>query len=74
MSAAETWLTPSEVEELTALKRWPAQCRALTRMGIPFRPNGVGRPLVERAAVLSKPEAKRAPKEPNWDALKKDAA
>ena len=48
----DTWLTPAEVADLTGLVRWTAQCRALARMGVPFRPNGVGRPLVERAAVL----------------------
>lgn len=52
MSAADTWLTADEVQELTGLKRWKAQCRALARMGVPFTPNGFGRPLVERAAVL----------------------
>jgi hypothetical protein len=59
------WLSPDEVEELTARKRWTAQCRALAMMGVPFKPNAVGRPLVERAAVLkTKPE--RTPAEPNW--------
>lgn len=66
----DTWLTPDEVQELTALKRWSAQCRALARMGIPFRPNAVGRPLVERDAVLKKKPAKAAKQwEPNWTAL-----
>lgn len=65
------WLTAEEVGELTDLKRWSAQCRALKDMGIPFTPNRAGRPLVERAAVLryrGKPE--RSPDQPNWDALK----
>jgi hypothetical protein len=48
----DTWLTAAEVEELTGRKRWKAQALALARMRIPFRPNGFGRPLVERAAVL----------------------
>lgn len=48
----DTWLHPDEVYELTGKKRWSVQCRVLAQMGIPFRPNGVGRPLVERAAVL----------------------
>lgn len=68
------WLTPSEVSELTALKRWSAQRRALLEMGVPFTPNRAGRPLVERAAVLryrGKPE--RSPDEPNWEALDKAA-
>lgn len=46
------WLSPDEVTELTGLKRWSAQCRALARMCVPFRQNAQGRPLVERAAVL----------------------
>lgn len=49
---SDTWLTPDEVFELTGKKRWSVQCRVLAQMGIPFRPNGVGRPLVERGAVL----------------------
>ena len=67
---SDTWLSPDEVEELTAKKRWSAQCRALGMMGIPFRPNAVGRPLVERVAVLSAPKTARKKPEPNWGALK----
>lgn len=52
------WLSPDEVAELTAFKTWKRQCLALAQMGIPFRPNRVGRPLVERAAVL--PEETKA--------------
>lgn len=65
----QTWLTPDDVADLTARKRWTAQCRKLAEMGVPFRPNAVGRPLVERAAVLSKPAGKRPAKGPNWEAL-----
>ncbi len=64
------WLTPEEMVELTERKRWSAQRNALSQMGIPFRPNAAGRPLVERAAVLhydSKPG--RTPAQPNWAAL-----
>ena len=67
------WLTPDEVAELTARKRCASQCAMLAQMGISYRPNGAGRPLVERAAVLrylGKPE--RVRDTPNWDAL--DAA
>jgi hypothetical protein len=64
----ETWLTPEEVVDLTGKLRWAAQSRALVRMGVPFRPNGVGRPLVERSAVTSTAKAK--PKaQPNWSAI-----
>jgi hypothetical protein len=73
---SDTWLTPEEVQELTDRQRWTAQCKALATMGIPFRPNAVGRPLVERAAVCSnagsKPKA--AKRGPNWDALHGKAA
>jgi hypothetical protein len=48
------WLSASEVRELTGRQKWKAQAFALARMGIPFRPNGYGRPLVERTAVLGK--------------------
>jgi hypothetical protein len=72
VSAAEktsTWLTPDEVHELTGRQKWSAQCRALVSMGIPFRPNAVGRPLVERAAVLSaeRSGSPRKKSEPNWE-------
>lgn len=65
------WLTPAEIIDLTARKRWSAQCRALAALGLPFRLNAAGRPLVERAAVLhydtSKPA--RSMDEPNWAAM-----
>jgi len=70
---SDLWLTPEEVEDMTARKRWKAQCRALAAMGVPFRPNAVGRPLVERAAVCKAQRAK-ARKEPNWEALNGTAA
>lgn len=73
---SDTWLSPDEVVELTARTRWSAQCRALASMGVPFRPNAVGRPLVERSAVCkqqdqSKPRRKRGP---NMEALHGKAA
>lgn len=37
------WLTPEEVVELTARKRYSCQCRVLAEMGIPFLPNAIGR-------------------------------
>lgn len=70
MPQSDTWLTPQEVKELTSRERWSAQCRALARMSIPFRPNAAGRPLVERVHVLSDAAPRKAPtREPNWDAL-----
>ena len=63
---SDTWFDPVEVHELTDRKRWSAQCRRLAEMGIPFRPNAAGRPLVERAAVLRKTSCKKKPFEPDW--------
>lgn len=71
---ADTWLSPDEVVELTARQRWTAQCRVLARMGVPFTPNAVGRPLVERAAVVSAPARPKAKREPNWGAMRGKAA
>lgn len=71
---SDTWLTPDEVAELTARRRWTAQCRALAGMGVPFRPNAVGRPLVERAAVTTATKAAKAVQEPNWGAIRGKAA
>lgn len=71
---SDTWLSPEEVSELTARMRWKAQCKALADMGVPFKPNAVGRPLVERAAVLSQPAAKKKKVEPNWGAVRGKAA
>ena len=70
---SETWLTPEEVIDLTGRQRWKAQCRALSGMGVPFQPNAVGRPLVERAVVCKvQPSRKKA--QPNWDAIRSRAA
>lgn len=71
---ADLWLTPDEVAELTARIRWTAQCRQLAAMGVPFKPNAVGRPLVERAAVVqSEPRTVKRKTEPDWAARKKAA-
>lgn len=71
---SETWLSPEEVTELTAKKRWSAQCKALTQMGVPFRPNAVGRPLVERAVALkAKPAKTTKRQEPDFSSLSKVA-
>lgn len=71
---ADTWLTPEEVEDLTARQRWTAQCRMLAEMGVPFRPNAIGRPLVEREAVLSTEKQARKKPQPNWDAIRNGKA
>jgi hypothetical protein len=69
---SDLWLTPDEVAELTARKRWKAQCKALAEMGVKFTPNAVGRPLVERAAVVSQPKSRKKAG-PNWDAIRRVA-
>lgn len=77
MGAADTWLTPEEVGILTGLKpnSYKAQCRRLAKMGIPFRPNAVGRPLVERDVALIGPKKAGKPaKGPNWEAIGGKAA
>jgi hypothetical protein len=74
VSEETTWLTPAEVEEYTAKKRWAAQCRALASMGVPFTPNAVGRPLVERAVVCKSQAKPRKKAEPNWGAIRRRAA
>ena len=67
---ARAWLTADEVHDLTARVRWSAQRRALAAMGVPFRPNAAGRPLVEAAAVLRYRERPaRKPPTPNWSAI-----
>lgn len=71
---SETWLSPEEVQELTARQRWSAQCRQLAVMGVPFRPNAVGRPLVERDAVLKSAQKPKAKRGPNWSAIREKAA
>lgn len=73
---SDTWLTPDEVSELTGLapNSWKAQCRRLAQMGVPFTPNGVGRPLVERALVLVQPAQQKKAKGPNWSAIRGKAA
>jgi hypothetical protein len=75
---SDLWLTPEEVGELTELlpSSWRAQCRRLARMGVPFRPNAAGRPLVERAAVCDapKPSPKAKRREPNWEAMRRGKA
>lgn len=71
---SDLWLTAEEVQELTDKVRFTAQCRELAKLGIPFQPNAVGRPLVARARFVTEPTKPRARKGPNWDALNAEAA
>jgi hypothetical protein len=64
------WLTPYEVAVLTECSRRSTQCTRLAKMGIPFRENFAGRPLVERSAVLRQRERPtKLPGSPNWGAM-----
>lgn len=66
-----TWLTPDEVAALTECSRRSTQCARLAKMGIPFRENFAGRPLVERSAVLRQRERPiKLPDSPNWGAMR----
>lgn len=67
-------LSPETIIELTARKRWSAQCRALAAMGIPFRPNAVGRPLVKRVDYFGNEKPARKAREPDWSAIRGKAA
>lgn len=68
---SDTWLSPEDVTELTAKKRWAAQCRALAEMGVPFRPNAVGRPLVERSVICTAQPIRKAKKpQPYWGPIR----
>ena len=69
MAEAGLWLTPSEVAELTEYKRRREQCRALADMGVPFKPNRVGRPLVDRALYAVRQGKRRAKVEPDWSGI-----
>lgn len=66
---SDLWLTAGEVAELTATvpTSYKAQCRKLARMGIPFTPNAIGRPLVCRSLFEPKQARPRKPAEPKWD-------
>lgn len=68
----DPWLTAAEVAELTGRVRHTAQSRKLAQMSVPFRLSGTGRPLVERAVVLS-PERKPSAKGPRWDRMPRAA-
>lgn len=69
----DTWLTNDEVTELTDKKRWSAQCRALSAMGVAFMPNAAGRPLVLRADIIKLKGAKAKRREPDFSSLDKVA-
>jgi len=67
------WLSASEVAELTGRVRHGAQARKLSELSVPFRLNAQGRPLVERASVLTTEPRPAQTVEPRWDRLRRAA-
>jgi hypothetical protein len=65
-----TWFSPAEIVELTSKRKWSAQRRALSRMGIPFLTNAVGRPLVNRQEIRPHTlPVQRKASEPRWEEM-----
>lgn len=67
------WLTADEVAELTGRVRHKVQARKLAELGVPFRLSAQGRPLVERAAVLTAEPKPAQTIAPRWDRLRRAA-
>lgn len=61
------FLNMSELVELTGRRFKSKQIEALRRMGVPFRVNAVGRPVVATAAVEGSRAAPSAPTVPKWE-------
>lgn len=59
------FLTREEVEALTGYKRYKAQCRALTALGLPHMTRGDGSPVVAHAAL----ERQRKRHQPTQDEI-----
>lgn len=72
---SDLWLSPAEIYELTAKKRWTAQCRVLATKGVPFEANAIGRPLVLKSLYLRHTTGtERKARDPNWRAMRGKAA
>ncbi len=73
MINAGTFLTTSEMIELTGRKRWTAQIAALRAEGIEHVIRMDGKPLVLRAYLFRRmgvhQSLPKAPAEPDWSAL-----
>lgn len=59
---ASTFLDREEIKALTGRSYLRLQIAALTKMGIPFFVNDVGRPVVARSVVEGRGSAAPAPK------------
>lgn len=60
------FLNLEELTELTGRKLKSKQIEALIRMGVPFRVNAVGRPVVATAAIEGARPPPPAATEPQW--------
>lgn len=60
-----TFLSPDEIKELTGRSYIKLQIEALTKMGLPFFVNGIGRPVVTRSAVEGR-NSGSAPQKKAW--------
>lgn len=57
-----TFLSPEEIRELTGRSYIKLQIDALSKMGLPFFINGIGRPVVTRSAVEGRSTSAAPPK------------
>lgn len=66
-------LTDDELQRVTGRQRKSAQCRALSRMGIPHDRDPDGRPLVLRSVVLERlgGQVVQSDWEPDFSAIRK---
>lgn len=60
VAADPLFLTADELVTLTGRRTRPAQIEALRRMGVAFRVNAIGAPVVTRAAVLGQADVRPA--------------
>ncbi|MFV2028863.1 DUF4224 domain-containing protein [Neisseria sp. S1] len=64
------FLSPGEIEELTAYKRHGKQIEALRAMGIPCMINQAGRPIVVRAVIEGVSSKERPQTDGRWKSKK----
>lgn len=62
---SSTFLSPEEIKQLTGRSYIKLQIEALSKMGLPFFVNGIGRPVVTRSAVEGRGAAP-APQKKGW--------
>lgn len=69
----DPWLSRVAVEHLTGTRWRRLQCERLRAMGVPFKPNAVGLPLVEASLFLTN-EPVRLHRSPDWGKVKRGKA